>query len=148
MGLIMFIIETYNIWHIYGFDRLDAPVQSLKMFSEFPLNISIQAFILMWYILRLTVIAAIAMAVMCISMYSGNMFVSMWTAIGIIVLPSVLTYIGIPGMSYISVIVPMWIMNIWIGKGTDSILSYVPIIILWIIGIVSYFALKKRYEVR
>lgn len=148
MGLIMFIIETYNIWHIYGFDRLDAPVQSLKMFSEFPLNISIQAFILMWYILRLTVIAAIAMAVMCISMYSGNMFVSMWTAIGIIVLPSVLTYIGIPGMSYISVIVPMWIMNIWIGKGTDSILSYVPIIILWIIGIVSYFALKKKYEVR
>lgn len=147
MSIALFAVEYYNVWCVYGMNNLDAPVQSIQFLMHFPFEISINTFLVIWYLLRLSVVIAAVMIVMCISLYAKNNMQSLWISIGVFVLPAFLTYIGVEGISYLSVLKPMWLMEIWLMYGFEGAMPYIALLVIWLIGIVSYIMLRKKYIV-
>lgn len=142
----MFFVEFYNIWKLYGFSGLECSVYSLYLLEKFPFDISLRSFIILWYLCRWTVIMSVCMIIMCISCMSKNILSSMWITIGVLGIPAFLTYIEVPFVKYISVLEPMWLMKVWLNNSPDNLTSYLPMIIMWIIGVISFMMCRKYYR--
>ena len=77
---------------------------------------------------------------------SKNILSSMWITIGVLGIPAFLTYIEVPFVKYISVLEPMWLMKVWLNNSPDNLTSYLPMIIMWIIGVISFMMCRKYYR--
>lgn len=142
----MFFVELYNIWKIYGFVGLECPAYSFYLFEKLPFGISMGAFILLWYVCRWLVIMSVCMIIMCISGMAKSATASMWISIGLLAIPAFLTYMDVPIVKYISVLEPMWLMKVWLENGLNNVLAYIPMLVIWILGIASYIICRKQYR--
>lgn len=142
----MFFVELYNIWKIYGFVGLECPAYSFYLFEKLPFGISMGAFILLWYVCRWLVIMSVCMIIMCISGMAKSATASMWISIGLLAIPAFLTYMDVPIIKYISVLEPMWLMKVWLENGLNNVLAYIPMLVIWILGIASYIICRKQYR--
>lgn len=142
----MFFVEFYNIWKIYGFVGLECPAYSFYLFEKLPFGISMGAFILLWYVCRWLVIMSVCMIIMCISGMAKSATASMWISIGLLAIPAFLTYMDVPIIKYISVLEPMWLMKVWLENGLNNVLAYIPMLVIWILGIASYIICRKQYR--
>lgn len=142
----MFFAEFYNIWKLYGFVGIECPAYSLYLFENLPFEIKIGTLIILWYICRWLVIMSICMVIMCISCIAKSGVAAMWISIGLLAVPAFLTYMEVPYVKYISVLEPMWLMKGWLEKGMDNAAAYIPMLIMWILGIAAYIICKKNYR--
>lgn len=142
----MFFVEFYNVWKIYGFVGLECPAYSFYLFEKLPFGISMGAFILLWYVCRWLVIMSVCMIIMCISGMAKSATASMWISIGLLAIPAFLTYMDVPIVKYISVLEPMWLMKVWLENGLNNVLAYIPMLVIWILGIASYIICRKQYR--
>lgn len=70
VSTIIYAAELYEIMLNYSLKGLAAPVQNIKLLESFPFDISIGAFLGIWYAVRTLVLFAAACISMCISVFN------------------------------------------------------------------------------
>lgn len=94
------LITTSNL---YGLQNLNAPLQSLDMFKEFPVVMSIGQFLLLLYSIRLVMLLCCMYIVYLISMLMNKEEHAILMNLVIVMIPSVMYTIGIDGFKFIAI---------------------------------------------
>ncbi len=100
---IAWIFNWSNIFKLYDLKQLTAPVQSIAAYENFPLKISILAYMVLTQIIRLFMLMGVSFFVFGVSIffnYTGAITISMLTLV-----PHLLYVFKIPFMNYLSVVV-------------------------------------------
>ncbi len=133
---IVYGVEVYNIWQLYGFDCFGAPVQSLEFMYSFPLEISVGMYMLMIYFLRLIELVALSGILFAISSVCGYE-VSMMASAAVLAVPGVLYIVGINVFKYVSVLEPLGLINIILTSGSE-LWWLLPVLLVIVLGAVGY----------
>ena len=132
VGVISAVISWHNITDLYNIRFLNAPVQCIRMFNSFPINISISGYILLCQFIRVLLFISIGILIMNISYLAGYLHS---VIIGMILLvPYILNVFKVSLMKYLSLPVQSDI-NRWLTMFNYNISGYI-IYILFIISAV------------
>ena len=132
VGVISAVISWHNITDLYNIKFLNAPVQCIRMFNSFPINISISGYILLCQFIRVLLFISIGILIMNISYLAGYLHS---VIIGMILLvPYILNVFKVSLMKYLSLPVQSDI-NRWLTMFNYNISGYI-IYILFIISAV------------
>ena len=58
---LVFGMECYDTWYSYGLGNLSAPVQNVEELIDFPMKISMGAYLIMWYVVRGVLLTAVGL---------------------------------------------------------------------------------------
>ncbi len=128
------VAELYDVCSQYSISNLDAPIKSLEFFSGLPFNFSIGLFVFLTYVLRFFMMLATAYIVCLVSTFL-KYEVCMIASLAFLIIPSLLYRIGIEFFAYISISIPISLLQlIFDAKGY---LFLIPVILIMIMGIFS-----------
>ena len=134
--LVVYGVEVYNIYQMYGLDCFGAPVQSLDFMYGFPLKINIGIYMFMVYFLRLVQLLAISGIVFAVSAFAGYE-VSIMISTALLAVPGVLYMVGINAFGYISVIRPIGLIQLILSSGSTAV-WFVPVLAVVLLGTAGY----------
>jgi len=135
-------IQLYQFYNNYGFTYLSAPLKSIKIMESMPINCSIGAFLIILYLTRFVMLMCIAGIVMMFSSIM-SMELSLIASFAVCLMPSVMIYVGLDLFKNLSVAMPVnFIENFVNAKGYAFL---IPIIIMLILGIVSFVVSYKKW---
>jgi len=135
-------IQLYQFYNNYGFAYLSAPLKSIKIMENVPLNCSIGAFLIILYMTRFVMLICVAWIVMMISSIV-SMEISLIASFAVCLMPSVMIYVGIDLFKNLSVAMPInFIENFINAKGYAFL---IPIILMLIFGIASFVVSYKKW---
>ena len=135
-------IQLYQFYNNYGFTYLSAPLKSIKIMENVPLNCSIGAFLIILYMTRFVMLICVAWIVMMISSIV-SMEISLIASFAVCLMPSVMIYVGIDLFKNLSVAMPInFIENFINAKGYAFL---IPIILMLIFGIASFVVSYKKW---
>ena len=126
--LVAVIINWANIIHIYDFNQLNAPIQSLMEFENYPLEISISAYILFTMLYRLVLLISVAYIVFCISAfmdYMKSIIVSV-----IFLIPYLLYVLKLDIMFYLSIVPAFDFNRYWNLYNIKWFMYYIPMLLV------------------
>lgn len=140
---ISIIPEMIKIGQMYGFNNLTAPIISLACFQNLPVGISILGYMIIMYALRFMMFISIILLILWISIQIKNTTYTILIASVILVIPVILTVLGIPMAESFSVIPVLSVSKI-ILSGTHIYWLYMLIPML--IGIYCYLTVCKKFK--
>lgn len=129
-------IEYINTVGKVGIMGLEAPVQSVPMFEEFPVEISLKGFIIAAYILRILFSMVLAVTALAISKYAANMVIGQVCSTAVIALPVILYYLGMNVFSYISIGRSVALSDVLVEGEIWNIEIFALIPVMTVVGIV------------
>ena len=135
-----------NILESYGTRGIEAPIQSISRYHEFPLPLSIGGFLCLLYAVRLLAALIMLMLVLCISYYSRNTATALSLASAIFLVPYVIKLLGLDFVSPIlwnpNIIVCEYFMDTAASDGR----KYILIFNLVVIAAMSFYIIRKTYR--
>lgn len=133
---VVYGIEIYNVYQMYGLDCFGAPVQSLEFMYSFPLKISIGMYMFMVYFLRLIELIALCGIIFGVSSLCGYE-VSIMISAALLVVPAVLYMVGINVFGYISVLEPVSLIKLILSSGSGG-WWLLPVLLVILLGACGY----------
>lgn len=140
--LITYGLELYEVSQIFSINCLNAPVQSLSFMKDFPLRISIFAFLIMVECVHLVVMFAIAMIVYAMSIWLKGIKAVMLSLV-VLAAPAGLKNLGFNWCEYVSVVQPLVYIEPLQEHGFIYSVAAVGVVVL--LGAVSYIYTRKRW---
>lgn len=134
----------YTLVKLYDLTDFNVSVQSLTMFANYALDISIMGFVILDLLLKIIVLIAIGGIAFTISAsfnYDIGYFIGL-----IMILPHLLYELGVDILSYISLPKMMAFMPFWLeGRVTYNLIADIIIIIIGVLGYIyaSYCIVTK-----
>ncbi len=145
--LFVFLMPTlsgfYNISKTYGITEFQVAAQSLDEFAKFPLTVSLGGLLLIVWIFRFIMLAAVAGFIIFLSGRTKNMMVSVFLCVLLLLAPAGLVYMGFSAVSFLSVLRPLTVTYFWNKYGFEGIMCMLPCIILLMAGIAAQRIGKK-----
>lgn len=142
--VVVYGMQIYHVNKSFGISALFAPIQSLPTFSEFPLRLSLIQFLAMIYIIRLLLLLSCTCIVANISTKLPSEW-CMFVSTLILVVPSLLSELGIDIFSYLSVSKYIALDEYMISQGS-SYAWIIPITVLIIIGFACLLFANKSWS--
>ncbi len=118
--LFVWIRELWQYISIYGTDILDAPVRNLPLFSEFPFNVTIRGYLMILYGMRLAMLIPVGWAVLCISYFTPNVWMSYLFGTAVLVLPALFTVLGVNIFQWVTPLIPVSAAELLLGLGQEK----------------------------
>lgn len=137
----------YSVYKTYGMAGFGMSVQSLDEFAEFPINLTLGSMLLLVWILRYIMLAAVALIILFLSGKAKNMMISLFVCLLVILVPAGIVYMGFSAVSFLSVLRPMTVTYFWNQYGFDGVLWFLPCFILLAAGTAAW-RLGKRDSVK
>lgn len=134
--------EFYDVCSQYTLSEFNAPIKSLEFLSGLPFNISIGAFLAIMYFLKFVIMLSVTYAVCFISSKLKYEAVIIISSV-ILIIPSILYSIGIEFLSYISISIPLSMMNLMITS--DGFTFLIPISAVIVLGAVCLILTKRSW---
>lgn len=147
-AIIISIIEYINASGKVGIDGLSGLIQSISSFREFPFEISLGAFIIFVYAIRIICVISVTALVVCISKYMSEIIAGQLTALAVICIPLVLYYIGMDILKYVSLGRGIAVSDFILINGKWDNGVFVKIAVTVVIGVfatVSYIGCGRAY---
>jgi hypothetical protein len=133
-----------NILESYGTSGIEAPIQSISGYHDFPFPISIAGFICLIYGIRLLAAILMLMFVLCISYFSKNMASALSIASAAFLAPYVLVLLGLDFVSTI-----MWNPNLIVSDyfmdASAATMQYILIINFILIVTLGFCVIKRTF---
>lgn len=141
LSLGTYCLDIYEVEKLYSFTCLDAPIQSLEFFGDFPLEMNCKTFFVLVGVVQLLNCIAIGFIISTISIYVKGRK-GLLLNVMVILIPAAGYIVGIEELKYISVIQPMCYGNMLIEQG--FLRSTILIVLqMGISGILGYVGMKK-----
>lgn len=135
--------ELYDVCSQYSLSNLDAHIKSLEFLNGLPFNFSIGLFIFLIYVFRFLMMLATAYIV-CLASTFFKYEVCMIVSLVSLIVPSLLYRIGIEFFAYISISVPISLLQlIFESKGY---MFLAPVVLIIIIGILSLIIANCKWR--
>lgn len=128
------VAELYDVCSQYSLSNLDAHIKSLEFLNGLPFNFSIGVFIFLIYFFRFLMILATAYIVCLVSTFF-KYEVCMIVSLAFLVVPSLLYRIGIEFFAYISISIPISLLQLI--SESKGYMFLTPVALIIIIGILS-----------
>lgn len=136
--LFVFLLPTlsgfYSISRTYGMTEFQIAVQSLDAFAKFPFKISLGGLLLLVWMLRFFMLAAVAGLIIFLSGRTKNMMISVFVCVLLLLAPAGLVYMGFSAVSFLSVLRPVMVTYFWNKYGFGGIMWILPCVILFAAG--------------
>lgn len=132
-----------NIWINYDMEGLQWSIRGLGEFSGFPLDISIGAFLVLFWILRWLVLCATVMIILYVSEKSGRVINALIFNCILLLLPAALTYSGNMVLSKLSVLDVLTVSGMYSRSGTGTWIWILPEILFLGIGMICMKKCRK-----
>lgn len=137
------VAELYDVCSQYSLSNLDAHIKSLEFLNGLPFNFSIGLFIFLIYVFRFLMMLATAYIV-CLASTFFKYEVCMIVSLVSLIVPSLLYRIGIEFFAYISISVPISLLQlIFESKGY---MFLTPVVLIIIIGILSLIIANCKWR--
>lgn len=138
-SLMWLIGYSFKVYQFYGFSGLDASVQSITNFIDFPINLKLWQYFAVIFILRTVFIILSALLMLWISSKSKNTTIAVLVNFALFVLPIIVYLLGADIMVKICMN-PLLSVNAALNE--FSIVQFImPVLAL---GIVIYYAVKQK----
>ncbi|MDO5382960.1 MAG: hypothetical protein Q4F06_09650 [Eubacteriales bacterium] len=136
------IMYFTNLTKYYNLNQLDAPIQALKFFSDFPLRITIRQYIVALQLVRYIMILAIGVISYVLSFfikYKNTLIVALSMLV-----PHIMYVIGWEWFRKFSVVVMMDVNRTWITYGNSVVGLILPIFVM-MTALISYIFCRKKF---
>lgn len=127
-------VELYDVCSQYSLSNLDANMKSLEFLNGLPFNFSIGLFIFLIYVFRFFMMLATAYIVCLVSTFF-KYEVCMTVSLAFLIVPSLLYRIGIEFFAYISISIPISLLQLILQSKGYMFLT--PVFLIIIIGVFS-----------
>lgn len=137
--------EVYHLLKICNTATLFAPIQSLSMFAEFPLNCSIAAFLVFLYLFRLLMLCCVGCIILFVSAKQKRISTAQITAVGITAIPSaVYFFLGVMPLKYVSATVPVAATSLLLSTQGTVLRTGIVGVLMFGIALICVFVVKKQ----
>ena len=109
--LIVYGCQMYEVCSNYGLTGLSAPVQSVAVFVNLPVRLTVLQFLIVFYLVRYLAALSLGFLVLFVSEHSAGILQSLLKSLIIFVLPAGMVYIGVDAFSRFSIFSPLCLMN-------------------------------------
>lgn len=96
------VFDLIYIGYYFGYDYPNAPVQSLEVFANFPFNISLTVFIILYFIFRFILLLAVMYLLVCLNAAFENRL-SLLVGFALFLSPSLLGFLNLDLISNFSI---------------------------------------------
>ena len=122
-----------------------APVQNLGALAQFPLKITIGQYILLLNALRLVMLTSVSFISLFIGSFTKNVLGAYLLGTAVLVLPAVLTVLGLDVMKYFSLVLPVSAAELLWSMGGGSVIYALPWVVAVALGIAAVILTRKRW---
>lgn len=142
----LFIISRYiEIYRLYELDNLEAPIQSIYKYYNFPLKLSILNFIVLKEILMILGLFTMASVILLISVIVKNYSISIIISISLIIIPMILNLISIDILNLIS-FNNIFMLNDTLDSSKGIVYNLIYYFILICELVISIYLTSKLYK--
>lgn len=142
IAAVSFGLEIYEINRNYGLTGLSAPIQSIRMFVDFPLGISIGVFLAGLMLVRMGMLFSLSLITCAVTCRIGGTKGTVTTLI-LLVVPEALYMIGIGWFRYFSLVQPLLYVEGLNDWGFWP--SLIPPAVTALLGLAAYRYLRQYW---